>query len=131
MQDYERISKLLDAGFTAAEIRKMFTPENGSETDNKTPSSEGSSVNLPGGTEEEEGAPDSSSEAGQESETMSTLRAIQESIDKQMADFKKQFEAFNMNMAKNQEQTSKGSTEIFASLTNPPGVFAGVKGGKE
>ena len=140
MDDVKRIEKLLEAGFTADEIRKMFTDDK--------PASAGTSVDPPGDEPEAsgKGAPPLASDEAQEeaesapnlsdannammAELATWLKDIKEDLNKQIGEMRQTAQEYNRLMARNKEETSSGSLDALASLTNPPGAFPGVKEGE-
>ena len=130
MTDLERIEKLIDAGFSADEIRSYF-----STTDEPAGAESSNSSESDNAEEDATGAPaESSGESPNKAlmeETAKWLKDIKASLDSQMSELKKQMEAVNMSMLRNQEEVSKGSYNAFMSLTNPPGIVPGVKEGEK
>ena len=126
MNEIERISRLLEAGFTADEVRAFYLNQDKKTEPDEDPeegkAAEAAGANPSEAGEGESGAPDPSPDNFLK-ETRAQLTSIKEEINKEIAELKKAYERFNINQLNNQEETSLGAKDAFAQLTNPPGLF--------
>ena len=121
------IITLLEAGYTKSEIDNM---ESGGASEDPNA---GEDPGEDPGASEDPGAGEDTGEDPGASEAVATagwLKEIATQINQEIEKLKQAYQEYNMNMANNKEQVSKGSTEIIGEIINPPYIFKDKEGEK-
>lgn len=121
------IITLLEAGYTKSEIDMMESGE--ASEDPKAGEDTGEAA---GASEDPEAGEDTGEAAGasEAAATAGWLREIAKTVNDEIEKLKNAYQEYNMNMANNKEQVSKGSTEIIGEIINPPYIFKDKEGEK-
>ena len=115
MNDAAKIEKMLDAGFTAEEIRTFF----GGLVD------KGGEDNTPSDVGDEQGgapapSPDTPPEPTVESEALKMITELRETVTKQIDELQKSYQEYNLKLFQNKEVPKElTGVEACAQVLNP------------
>lgn len=114
------VLKLLDAGFTAEEIRSMQTPEAANEE-----AAQAGSVDPPSGAAaEDEGAPKSTATASTQEDPSKWLKDKTAELEDIISKLKKQYENYNVLTNQNDKpQEQMTGTQALATLVAPKAIY--------
>lgn len=115
MDNVERIEKMLDAGFTAEEIRTFFSSFTDKGGEDENPSNAGEEQ---GGAPEP--SPDNSPENSVEAEALKMITELRETVTNQIDELKKSYQEYNLKLFQNKEVPKELSgVEACAQVLNP------------
>ena len=120
MNEMEKTLKLIDAGFTAEEIRNMAkAPEAEAEEE----AAKAGDVNPPIGAAEDKGAPESTAAETSE-EAKAWLKNITKELDDHIAKLKEAYQNYNIIQQSNQPpKTQETGVQALASLVAPSAIY--------
>ena len=111
--EYEKIIKLLDAGYSKEEIDKMQI-EIGKSAAEQSEAAEQSDM-----TEQSEAAEQSDSKENTYNEMADFIKELSETVTAEIGKLKKAYEEYNISFANNKQEVAQGVDDIIAEIIAP------------